>query len=179
MSALQNQNPQSSQESKESLDMTPIAQNQTSQASPQSLTTSQRVSESLVEMAQTLLDTQTNTPTLKSKLKSRKFWLAAAGCIAGICGMIGFNDNLTAIIIFAVLEIVSIVAYCISEGMIDASRTKQLLTAAMTLIEIIGGSADAKEAAQSAVDHAKADAAAEDVENTNSLPQDNSSETKG
>lgn len=99
--------------------------------------------EELIKLANQLVETQTKRPTFKEKIKSRKFWIAAAGSICGICGMIGLNQNTTAMIVFAVLEIVSILAYCISEGMIDAKRSRQLAEAASTLFEMIAGSINA------------------------------------
>jgi len=99
----------------------------------------------LIRLASTLVETQTTRPNWKEKIKSRKFWMSAAGCIVGICGMIGCSNNTTAIIVFAILEIASIAIYCISEGVIDANRSKQLAEAASKLFEMIGGAIDAED----------------------------------
>ena len=66
----------------------------------------------LVEIGSTLVDVVSEKSSIKSKLRSRKFWLTMVGVIVGICGIIGFNDNTTAIIAFSVLELGSIIGYC-------------------------------------------------------------------
>jgi len=113
--------------------------------------------EELISIARDLVTAQTTKPDFKTKLKSRKFWLSAAGCIAGLCGMIGCSDNVIAVAVFCVLEILSIAIYCISEGKIDANRAEQLVDATTTLLEIIGNHKDAKteadKAVQDALDH--------------------------
>jgi len=114
-------------------------------------------------MAQSLVDIQAQKPTLKDKLKSRKFWLAVALMVAGVCGVIGFGDNTTAIIVFAILEVVAVVGYWISEGGLDKVRAQELTVSIMTLIELIGGTTNAEEEAQKAIDEAKQEAAKEDA----------------
>lgn len=91
-------------------------------------------------MAQTLVSTQTTKPTLKDKLKSRKFWISVAGVASGVCGILNADGNTTAMVIFTILQIVSIVVYCLAEGTIDATRAKQIAEAATILIDMIGGS---------------------------------------
>ena len=133
----------------------------TSQASLQTM--NQSANAELVALAKSMLEKQNTPQTLKDKLKSRKFWLATAGCAAGLCGMIGFNDNITAIVVFAVLEVVSIVAYCISEGMVDSTRVTAIMEAIITIVEMSGGSVDAEKVAQDAVNQAKEEIAAEEA----------------
>lgn len=105
----------------------------------------------LIAMAQDLVTAQTTKPDFKTKLKSRKFWLAAAGCIAGVLGMVGCSDNSIAVAIFAILEILSIAVYCISEWTLDSKRAEQLVDATTTLLEIIGNKRNAKEEADKAI----------------------------
>lgn len=122
--------------------------------SPEINSTTQQSSadtDALIAMAQELIAVQTNRPDFKTKLKSRKFWLSAAGCIAGIMGMIGCNDNAVAVAVFVVLEILSIAVYCISEGKLDNKRAEQLVDATIKLLEIIGGKRDAEDEADTAV----------------------------
>ena len=116
--------------------------------------TKERVDQ-LVEIGQNLVDAACSKPTLAEKLKSRKFWLSAATAIVGICGLIGFSDNTTAIIVFAILEIVSVVGYCIVEGYIDAARAKEMLAAIGTIGSMIGNKEVAEAEAQKAVDEFK------------------------
>ena len=144
MSNSQNQNQSSQNLSKDLMISVPKVSNPTTQLSDEHTT-------ALINMAQDLVTAQTTKPDFKTKLKSRKFWLSAAGCIAGVMGMVGCSDNAIAVAIFAVLEILSIAVYCISEGKIDAKRTEQLIDAATMLMEIIGGKRDPKEEADKAI----------------------------
>lgn len=80
---------------------------------------------------------ETVTNTLKEKFTSRKFILSLVGVIVGICGMIGFNDNTVAIISFAALEVLSIVAYIIMEGRIDANAVKNIAEIITDLADMI------------------------------------------
>lgn len=106
----------------------------------------------LITMAQSMVESQTTKPTFVDKLKSRKFWMSAAGCIAGILGMLGANDNVIATAIFATLSIASIVVYCVFvEGKIDSSRSAQLVESLTTLLEILGNKRDAQEEADKAM----------------------------
>lgn len=137
------QNQLSQNQSKDLTAETPQAINATTQSAE---------TEALINMAQDLVAVQTTKPDLKTKLKSRKFWLAAAGCIAGLLGMIGCSDNVIAIAIFAVLEIVSIVVYCcFCEGKVDNEHAQKLIDATMHLLEIIGGRRNAKDEADKAM----------------------------
>lgn len=144
MSNSQNQNQSSQNLSKDLMISVPKVSNPTTQLSDEHTT-------ALINMAQDLVTAQTTKPDFKTKLKSRKFWLSAAGCIAGVMGMVGCSDNAIAVAIFAVLEILSIAVYCISEGKIDAKRTEQLIDAATMLMEIIGGETGPKEEADKAI----------------------------
>lgn len=80
---------------------------------------------------------ETITSTLKEKFTSRKFILSLVGVIVGICGMIGFNDNTVAIITFAALEVLSIVAYIIMEGKVDANAVKNIAEIITDLADMI------------------------------------------
>ena len=80
---------------------------------------------------------ETITSTLKEKFTSRKFILSLVGVIVGICGMIGFNDNTVAIIAFAALEVLSIVAYIIMEGKVDANAVKDIAEIITDLADMI------------------------------------------
>ena len=83
----------------------------------------------LVDVAQNLVDVVTTKRTLKEKLQSRKFWACIALMVVGVCGMVGLNDNTTAIIAFVIMEIVAVGMYVITEGYIDAVHAKELLQA--------------------------------------------------
>lgn len=94
--------------------------------------------ESLSGMMDKMVTSQTTPQTILSKLKSRKFWMALLGAVAGICGMLSSDGNITAILIFVVLEIASIFGYFFTEGTIDSTRTKELMQMATQIAAIIG-----------------------------------------
>ena len=56
------------------------------------------------------------------KLTSRKFWLAIAGLITGIVGFLKSPTTDAETITSLVLALGSVVAYVISEGLVDAAR---------------------------------------------------------
>lgn len=106
----------------------------------------------MVEIGNNLVEAVTSKPTFKEKLRSRKFWLAVVGVAVGVCGMIGFNDNTTAIVAFAILEILSVLGYCFTEGVIDAARIKEMLAAIGTIGAMLGNEELAKEEAEKSKD---------------------------
>ena len=93
--------------------------------------------EQLIVLAQTIIEAQTAKPTLKDKLTSRKFWMSVAGFVAGLMGMIGCKENVIALVVFGIIEIVSILAYCFSEGGVDSVRAKNLAEATATFITML------------------------------------------
>lgn len=93
--------------------------------------------EALMTSAVKVLDNATTKKTLMEKLSSRKFWISLAGCIVGILGMIGMNDNTVAIIAFAIIEVGSILGYCWAEGKVDAVHAQELLTVVSKIIDMI------------------------------------------
>lgn len=56
------------------------------------------------------------------KLVSRKFWVAVAGLVTGIIGFLKNPTTDANTITSLIMALGSVVAYCISEGMIDAAR---------------------------------------------------------
>lgn len=56
------------------------------------------------------------------KLTSRKFWLALAGLITGIIGFLRNPSTDAESITSLIMALGSVVAYCISEGLVDAAR---------------------------------------------------------
>lgn len=105
---------------------------------PAALEALQNMISSLSGMTDKLVNSQTTPQTILTKLKSRKFWMALLGAVTGICGMLSSGGNVTAILIFVVLEVISIVGYIFSEGTIDSTRTKELLQMATQIAAIIG-----------------------------------------
>ena len=56
------------------------------------------------------------------KLTSRKFWLAVAGLVVGIVGFLQHPTTDGETITSLILALGSVVAYIISEGLVDAAR---------------------------------------------------------
>ncbi|MCM1294986.1 MAG: hypothetical protein NC311_05545 [Muribaculaceae bacterium] len=112
-----------------------MSQTNSTTAQLQSLMTS---NEQLLALAQTIVESQNTKVSLKDKLKSRKFWMSVAGFVAGLMGMIGCKDNVIALAVFGIVEIVSILVYCFSEGTVDSARAKNLAEATATFIEMLG-----------------------------------------
>lgn len=86
-----------------------------------------------------------NSSSNKSKFASRKFILALVGVLTGILGIIGFNDNIIAVVAFVAIEIISIVAYCYIEGKVDAAAvgaTASLLEVFKNLLDQLRGGED-------------------------------------
>ncbi len=79
------------------------------------------------------------------KFTSRKFILAMIGVITGICGMIGFSDNTTAVIAFIAIEILSLMGYIIAEGLVDAKAVKAGATILQEIADVISALIDKKE----------------------------------
>lgn len=100
---------------------------------------SEHLSSEVIDLAGELIKASVSKPGLKEKLHSRKFWISLAGVVAGICGIVGCSDNTTAIIVFAILEIISVAGYCITEGSIDKARASHLLDSALDMIDMIQG----------------------------------------
>ncbi len=56
------------------------------------------------------------------KLTSRKFWLAVAGLVCGLVNFLQHPTTDTEVISSLILALGSVVAFCISEGLVDAAR---------------------------------------------------------
>lgn len=72
-----------------------------------------------------------------SKLKSRKFWVAALSILVGVLGLLGADENLLQFISSAGLILVPAVVYIVTEGKIDAAAVATIDTDA--LLEAIKG----------------------------------------
>lgn len=58
----------------------------------------------------------------KQKLTSRKLWMGVAGVVSGLCLIITADENTSQMVSGVVLELGSVVAYIIGEGLVDSSR---------------------------------------------------------
>ena len=81
--------------------------------------------------------TKATVERAKSKFTSRKFILSVVGCLTGILGIIGCNDNVIAVCAFVVLEILCILGFIITEGKIDAASVQMAANLATQVADII------------------------------------------
>ena len=108
-----------------------------------SVQTSQQSNQATDQAVQVTVTNATSTQTtwlerLKQKLTSRKFLMALAGTIIGTAGIIGFQENVVATIVFGVIDVASILGYMITEGKIDAASVQ-------TVVDVVGHIQDAIE----------------------------------
>lgn len=61
---------------------------------------------------------------IAQKLTSRKFWSGLVGMATGLALIFGADENTAQMIGGIVLELGSIIAYCMGEGIADAARAK-------------------------------------------------------
>jgi hypothetical protein len=61
------------------------------------------------------------------KLSSRKFWMAAAGIVTGIAMALGVEQSDAASVAGAVTAAISVAAYVIAEGRVDAAALAEAL----------------------------------------------------
>ena len=73
------------------------------------------------------------------KLSSRKLWLAIGGVATGIAIALGADGGDIETIAGAITSIVSVIAYIITEGKIDAESVKKAVTSTQDDVEVIKG----------------------------------------
>lgn len=64
-----------------------------------------------------------NSVDWKRKLSSRKFWVAIAGFVAGICIACGLPEATVTQITGIIMSGASVIGYLIAEGLTDASNS--------------------------------------------------------
>ena len=73
------------------------------------------------------------------KLTSRKLWMALAGVVTGVALCLGVDASDISTVSGAVLSVISIVTYIVTEGKIDAEGVKNAVEATQTAVDVIGG----------------------------------------
>jgi drug/metabolite transporter (DMT)-like permease len=73
------------------------------------------------------------------KLSSRKLWMAIAGIVTGIAMALGADTSEVSEVAGAVTALVSVVAYIVTEGKIDAEGVKSAIVEIQDGLEIIEG----------------------------------------
>ena len=73
----------------------------------------------------------------KKKLTSRKLWLAVIGAGAGIAIALGADNSLVQQIAGAATSLISVIAYIVTEGKIDAAAVDATSDLAKQVLEIV------------------------------------------
>lgn len=77
--------------------------------------------------------------TILEKLKSRKLWAAVAGLVVGVATIFGADAGEISTVAGAVVSLVSVVAYIVTEGRIDAAAVGSAAGALQDAIDVITG----------------------------------------
>ena len=71
----------------------------------------------------------------KTKLTSRKFWLAVVGFVVPLLVAFGMTDNQAAEVASIIMAGANMIAYIIGEGLVDSSRIKTETKSTITTIK--------------------------------------------
>lgn len=61
------------------------------------------------------------------KLSSRKLWAAVAGVVTGLAMVFGLDENVISTVAGAVVSVMSVMTYIITEGKVDAESVKNAI----------------------------------------------------
>lgn len=73
------------------------------------------------------------------KLSSRKLWAAVAGVVAGLAMVFGLDETVISTVAGAVVSVMSVITYIITEGKIDAEGVKNAIENIQDGIEVVEG----------------------------------------
>lgn len=73
------------------------------------------------------------------KLSSRKLWAAVAGVVAGLAMVFGLDETVISTVAGAVVSVMSVITYIITEGKIDAEGVKNAVEDIQNGIEVVEG----------------------------------------
>ena len=73
------------------------------------------------------------------KLSSRKLWAAVAGVVTGLAMVFGLDETVISTVAGAVVSVMSVVTYIITEGKIDAEGVKNAIEDIQSGIEVVEG----------------------------------------
>lgn len=76
------------------------------------------------------------------KLSSRKLWAAVAGLVAGLAIAFGLDESVIASVAGAVVSVVSLVSYIVTEGKIDAAAVGNTVQAVQDAVQTIAEADD-------------------------------------
>lgn len=75
--------------------------------------------------------------TIAEKLSSRKLWAAVAGIVSGLAMVFGLDESVITTVAGAVVSVVSVVTYIVTEGKVDAESVKQTVIAVQEAVEVL------------------------------------------
>ena len=76
------------------------------------------------------------------KFKSRKLWAALIGVLMGVAMIFGVDPNVAETVSGAVVAVVSVVAYIITEGKIDAAAVGDAAQKVQDAVDAVTGQED-------------------------------------
>ena len=76
------------------------------------------------------------------KLKSRKLWVAVIGVLMGVAMIFGVDPNVAETVSGAVVAVVSVVTYIITEGKIDAAAVGDAAQKVQDAVDAVTGQED-------------------------------------
>ena len=76
------------------------------------------------------------------KLKSRKLWVAVIGVLMGVSMIFGVDPNVAETVSGAVVAVISVVAYIITEGKIDAAAVGDAAQKVQDAMDAVTGQED-------------------------------------
>ena len=75
--------------------------------------------------------------TLKRKLSSRKLWAAIAGVITGLAMVFGLDENVISTVAGAVVSVMSLMTYIITEGRVAAAGVKNAVQDVQDAVDVV------------------------------------------
>lgn len=76
------------------------------------------------------------------KFKSRKLWVAVIGLLMGVAMIFGVDPNVAETVSGAVVAVVSVVTYIITEGKIDAAAVGEAAQKVQDAVDAVTGQED-------------------------------------
>jgi len=73
------------------------------------------------------------------KLSSRKLWAAVAGVVAGLAMGFWLDENVISTVAGAVVSVMSVITYIITEGKIDAEGVKNAIEDIQDATKVVEG----------------------------------------
>jgi len=82
--------------------------------------------------------------SLIKKLSSRKLWAAIAGVVMGVAMVFGLDENTISTVSGAVVAVVSVISYIVTEGKVDAAAVKTALEKVQEAADTVENAAGGK-----------------------------------